>query len=229
VSKAPHKESATVDVSWRPTGTILTKAAAGVAMTVFVAALAALGWRATHQEPPVPLFAVAPNETAEDAEEEDDDDSAAAAQTDTTSGLPEIPLAPHATPPRSIPRANKHRPPHAKKVVDPMPPPLMAPAPAQSTPHVCSVADELALLRPAQVAISDGRADKALQLLAAHRHECPTGTMAEERDAAWVLALCAAHSDEEALHAAQQLVQANPQSRHLARLSGSCAQEALKQ
>ncbi len=141
-------------------------------------------------------------------------------------GFPKIPLAPNATAPRHIPRANKHRPPRAKKWVDPLPPPLAAPA--FPGPHVCTAADELALLRPAQTAIADGHADKALQLLAAHRHECPNGTMSEEREAAWVLALCAAHSDEEALRAAQQLVQANPRSPLIDRLRSSCAAKAVE-
>jgi hypothetical protein len=53
------------------------------------------------------------------------------------------------------------------------------------------VAGEIALLNEAQRALASGQADRALQLLDRHARDFPRGSLAEERAAARIIALCA--------------------------------------
>lgn len=69
--------------------------------------------------------------------------------------------------------------------------------PAQDEPRV-SLAEELRLLKEARGALRVGDGARALERVRTHRHEYPNSTLAEERDATEVMALCALGRADEA-------------------------------
>lgn len=107
--------------------------------------------------------------------------------------------------------------PRAARTVRAPPPAIAPPAPSAST-----LAEEVALLRSAQSALNAGDADGALSRLADHARRFPTGTMAEERDAARILALCRAGRRDEARDAAARFLRERPSSPLAARVRASC-------
>ncbi|MGH7282482.1 MAG: hypothetical protein ACRELY_13225 [Polyangiaceae bacterium] len=85
------------------------------------------------------------------------------------------------------------------------------------------VTAEVDLLRRAQEALNDGDANAALALLDEHARKYPNGALAEEREAARVVALCAANRVDDARATAQSFSTAHPQSPFAARIAASCA------
>ena len=95
---------------------------------------------------------------------------------------------------------------------------VSAPVPAKP-----SLSDETALLSSAQRELAAGNATQALALLATHAERFPNGTLAEERGAARVLALCALGRVTEARREAELFVAKSPRSPLTPRLRESCA------
>lgn len=95
-------------------------------------------------------------------------------------------------------------------------PPAPEPAPAST------LAEEVGLLRSAHAALNAGDPNAALARLAEHARRFPSGTMAEERDAARVLALCRAERRDEARTAAARFLRDRPSSPLAARVRASC-------
>ena len=105
------------------------------------------------------------------------------------------------------------------------PPPVVA----TTTPPRASASDlsrETALLRAAQGRLAAGDGPGAMASLEMHAREFPSGILAEERDAARVLALCSLAKVEEARKEAASFVQHFPASPHLGRLHASCGFDA---
>jgi hypothetical protein len=92
-----------------------------------------------------------------------------------------------------------------------------APLPSPST-----LAEEVGLLRAAQSALNGGDHELALSRLSEHARRFPNGSMAEERDAARVLALCRAGRMDEARALAQRFLRERPSSPLAARVRASC-------
>ena len=111
----------------------------------------------------------------------------------------------------------------ARPVVEPAalePAPAVPVEPAAATPS--SLAEEVHLLASAQRALNDGDPATALARLAEHGRRFPSGTMAEERDAARALALCRAGRRQEAQAAAARFLAERPTSPLAARVRASC-------
>ena len=111
----------------------------------------------------------------------------------------------------------------ARPVVEPAtlePAPAVPVEPAAATPS--SLAEEVRLLAGAQRALNDGDPITALARLAEHGRRFPSGTMAEERDAARALALCRAGRRQEAQAAAARFLAERPTSPLAARVRASC-------
>lgn len=85
------------------------------------------------------------------------------------------------------------------------------------------LAGELVLIQQAQRALARGDGDAALAALDVHARTHPHGRLVEERQAARVLALCAAGRAEEARAAATRFLIRYPRSAQAARVQGACA------
>lgn len=119
--------------------------------------------------------------------------------------------------PPAAPRAETVRPrPSRPAPVEPPPPAQPASLPAST------LAAEVALLRSAQAALNGGDPETALARLGDHARRFPDGAMAEEREAARVLALCRAGRDDEARGAADRFLRERPQSPLVPRVRRGC-------
>jgi hypothetical protein len=101
-----------------------------------------------------------------------------------------------------------------------------APAPARAAPDATpraegTLADELALLGPADAALRDGRAAAALALYDRHAVRFPDSALAEERAAGRVMALCAL-GRADARRQLRAFEAKYPRSPLLARLDRAC-------
>lgn len=107
----------------------------------------------------------------------------------------------------------------------PSPPPMPAASPTGSLTAKPSggLADELALLDRAQRALASGDAAGALAAIETHRQRHPAGQLAEEREGAGVLALCAAGARQPAIEAARRFSARWPSSPLGPRIRASCA------
>ena len=118
-------------------------------------------------------------------------------------------------------------------VVTPVAAPVVTPTVAPvATPTVArprrveaddDLAGELVLIQQAQRALARGDGDAALAALDAHARAHPHGRLAEERQAARVLALCATGRADEARAAATRFLIRYPTSAQAARVGGACA------
>jgi hypothetical protein len=88
-----------------------------------------------------------------------------------------------------------------------------------------SFSAEASVLQDAQRALSQGDTAVALERLSEHARRFPSGALAEEREAAFVLALCAAGRVDEARRHRAALARAAPSSPLLPRIERSCAKE----
>ncbi|MCA9623755.1 MAG: hypothetical protein KC731_32255 [Myxococcales bacterium] len=102
--------------------------------------------------------------------------------------------------------------------VDPLPPSDAKPP----EPSRRALAEETALLQRAQAELRAGNPEAALALLEEHRGRHALGAMSEEREAARILALCAAGRRDEARAAAADFLAAHPKSPHRARVLSAC-------
>jgi hypothetical protein len=84
---------------------------------------------------------------------------------------------------------------------------------------------EMALLQRAQAALRGGRPGEALELLAQHAERFADGSMAEERQALRVLALCAAGQTASGSAEQAAFLRAYPRSTYAPRVISACAQE----
>ena len=82
---------------------------------------------------------------------------------------------------------------------------------------------EVELLQRAQKALQANDASAALALLNEHAQRFPNGALAEERDAARVLALCGAGRQADAASAGAAFLSAHPDSPLASRVRSSCA------
>ncbi len=96
----------------------------------------------------------------------------------------------------------------------------VVPAPEPVAPS--ELAAEVALLREARARLNSGDPEGALGRLAAHADRFPDGTLAEERDATRVLALCRAQRRDEARAAAERFLRDRPSSPLAPRVRTSC-------
>ncbi|MBZ5714937.1 hypothetical protein [Nannocystis pusilla] len=88
-----------------------------------------------------------------------------------------------------------------------------------------SVLAEMALLQEARAALRGGRPDAALELLGRHAESFARGSMAEERAALRVLALCAAGELVDGTAEAAAFLRAHPRSAYAPRVAAACAKE----
>ena len=84
------------------------------------------------------------------------------------------------------------------------------------------VAGEIALLNQAQRALASGQANTALQLLDRHAREFPRGSLAEERAAARIIALCALGRVTAARAETAEFVRQSPESPLVERVRAAC-------
>jgi hypothetical protein len=84
------------------------------------------------------------------------------------------------------------------------------------------LADEVALLSRAETELHAGRPANALLALGEHQRRFPRGTLAEERTAARIQALCALGRTDEANAQLRQLLHISPNSAHEARARQAC-------
>ena len=84
------------------------------------------------------------------------------------------------------------------------------------------LAEEIALLSRAETELRAGRPAKALLVLAEHQRKFPRGTLAEERTAARIQALCALGRRDEANAQLAQLLHISPNSAHERRARQAC-------
>ena len=84
------------------------------------------------------------------------------------------------------------------------------------------LAEEVALLSRAETELRAGRPAKALLALAEHQRKFPRGTLAEERTAARIQALCALGRSDEANAQLRQLLHISPKSAHEERARQAC-------
>lgn len=95
-----------------------------------------------------------------------------------------------------------------------------APSPVVATD---TIAEEASLLRTAHSALATGDGTSVMRALDEHARRFPRGALAEERDAARVLALCAQGRAPEARASASAFVSSNPRSPFAAQVRRSCA------
>ncbi len=110
-------------------------------------------------------------------------------------------------------------------IAEPVPTPRARRAPA--TRREIAVADstlteEIAMIRRAQRALQAGDAETALRQLDQHASRFAGGVLAEEREAARVVALCQAGRAEQSRALARRFVRERPSSPHRARVLGAC-------
>jgi hypothetical protein len=101
-------------------------------------------------------------------------------------------------------------------------PHVAKPAPRKPAPDPVSLAAEQALLRQAQAAIMDGDANGSVRKLDKPEQGNAEGAR-EEREAAWVLALCAAGRVQEARVLGRRFLAQRPASAQAAGIRRSCA------
>ncbi len=87
-----------------------------------------------------------------------------------------------------------------------------------------SLSDESALLLEAQRKLSSGDPQQALSALDQHERRYPAGALSQERDAARVLALCAAGKVDQAHPLAAQFLTQHPNSPLARRVRSACAE-----
>lgn len=95
-------------------------------------------------------------------------------------------------------------------------------APTQAAADSGSLVQETRLLARAQRALRSGKPASALQLIEQHASTYPQGSLAQERDAARVLALCALERLPEARRSQQQFLRAWPGSPLTERVQRAC-------
>jgi hypothetical protein len=88
---------------------------------------------------------------------------------------------------------------------------------------VDTLADEIQLLEAARAAQKRGDSRRALSLLAEHRWQFPSGQLAEAREVARILTLCAADRMPQARALGQRFLQLHGRSPFAARVRASCA------
>jgi hypothetical protein len=106
--------------------------------------------------------------------------------------------------------------------VSPARPVATSAAAASSVPRD-GLAEEVALLGRAQQAMREGRADHALEILGEHDRRFGSGALAEEAQAARVLALCEAGRRAEARALGARFLARSPDSPLAARVRAACA------
>lgn len=89
-------------------------------------------------------------------------------------------------------------------------------------PEPSHLSEETRLVAAAQRALNAAAPDQALPLLEQHRRRFPRGELAQERDAAHALALCAAGRRAEAHAAVQHFLREWPHSPLTARVRSAC-------
>lgn len=129
-------------------------------------------------------------------------------------------------PKRPRPRA---APPTPSVSPQPVPPPLLEPAVEEATPRRPSkpattppnddLVRELALLRQARLAMREEALDRAAAALREHGSDFPSGQLAEDRDALWVIVRC--HKDAKNTGRAA-FEAAHPSSHHLVAIRAAC-------
>jgi hypothetical protein len=97
--------------------------------------------------------------------------------------------------------------------------PAKVPDPPAAGP---AIGEEAALLLSTQAALREDNPGRALALLDEHARRFPRGALAQERDAARVLALCAAGRVDEARSARDAFLAAHPRSPAAARVRHAC-------
>jgi hypothetical protein len=85
-----------------------------------------------------------------------------------------------------------------------------------------TLAEELALVPPAESALRAGDAAGALALLTEHARRFPHGQLAQEREATRIRALCALADEAGARRAAARFLRRWPRSPHAARVRTTC-------
>ena len=78
------------------------------------------------------------------------------------------------------------------------------------------------MLREANVEMQAGRPARALSLLDEQVRRFPSGALAEEREAARILALCGVGRTEESREARGRFLREHPQSPQATRVRGAC-------
>lgn len=195
----------------------------GVKVAAAVLALGAIGVTATLVPEMVPDVE-APETTASDepapAVAEEPAPMPAPRARPAPSGGPAAPTAEEADAPAPLP-APAAEPPRPASVARARP--RAAPSTAAPEPEPAStLPQEVALLRRAQRAINAERPAEALTILADHAVRFPGGVMAEEREAARVVALCRAGRAAEARAAAARFLRERPSSPLAARVRAAC-------
>lgn len=99
--------------------------------------------------------------------------------------------------------------------------------PELAEPSPDTLAQELRLLRSAQLALERSDAGQALALLERHTMRFPKGVLRQERLAAQAVTLCMLGRTQEAKESMHQLARIAPNSPHLTRLRTSCVRDAL--
>src|SRR5262249_60180387 len=94
---------------------------------------------------------------------------------------------------------------------------------ANATSEKGGFAEEMRLLREAQRARAQARPDVALRILTEYRRRFPAGTMRSESLAAEVLCWCEVGRVADAQARADELLQSDPTSPFVPRISRSCA------
>jgi hypothetical protein len=100
-------------------------------------------------------------------------------------------------------------------------PPKTSPAPAPPSDET-RLEKERELVAASQRALADGRPTRALDVLDVHARTFPHGTMAEDRDALRVVALCAAGRTADAARERTKFFRRWPKSLHASRVRAAC-------
>lgn len=136
----------------------------------------------------------------------------------------------------AIDRARETSPRAARDAPEPAPspspsvPPSVAPEPVPSVaptlapkpspvPSDDTLVRELALLRKAKTAMRDGRVTQAKAALREHGRSFPSGQLAEDREALWVIVRCGEHARNTGRAAFEA---AHPSSHHLVAIRAAC-------
>ncbi|MBI5545893.1 MAG: hypothetical protein HY901_18545 [Deltaproteobacteria bacterium] len=101
--------------------------------------------------------------------------------------------------------------------------PSEEPGPSPAATAQGTLADELRLLREAQIAAKEGSPRRTLELLDEHARLYPQGALREERTAARIVALCARGRLAEAAEEAEVFLDENPSSPYASKVRDSCA------
>lgn len=104
---------------------------------------------------------------------------------------------------------------------------VVQPQVPETPPPLSPLEQELALLNEAQAALRAHQPAQALEQLERHAHEFPAGFMAQERQAARALALCALGRKGEARAQASEFVRSWPASPLVSRMNEVCVASPL--